>query len=60
MVSAGDDVQIWCVLLFGAELSMVAFGRRDQDIQGRGGAQAAEEEACYVFSKADTSDITRW
>ena len=44
LYGAGDDVQIWCVLLFGSELSLVAFGRGDQDIQGRGGA--AEEEAC--------------
>ena len=46
LCGAGDDVQIWCVLLFGFELSLVAFGRRDQDIQGQGGA--AEEEACGV------------
>ena len=42
LCGAGDDVQIWCVLLFGAD--MVVFGRRNQDVQGRGGA--AEEEAC--------------
>ena len=39
---AGDDVQIWCVLLLGADL--VAFGRRDKDLQGRG--EAAKEKAC--------------
>ena len=47
LVGPLNDLQTWCVLLFGVELSLVAFDRGGQDFQGRAGA-AAEEACCAV------------